>query len=99
MPMQSTTQQPAWSDHYIIALTGHRPKDVFVRNGSQQPYENPYDHTNSRWQALQQQLAQTIKLTHFDPATLGFSVPKAGDVKSRDKTTERVSYDGARHLA
>lgn len=61
MPIQSTEQQPAWSDHYIIALTGHRPKDVFVRNGSNQPYENPYDHTNSRWQALQQQLEQTVE--------------------------------------
>lgn len=61
MPIQYANQQPAWSDHYIIALTGHRPKDVFVRNGSNRPYESPYDHTNSRWQALQQQLEQTVE--------------------------------------
>lgn len=31
MPIQYAKQQPGWSDHYIIALTGHRPADVFCQ--------------------------------------------------------------------
>lgn len=55
-------QQPAWSDHYIIALTGHRPADVFAKQSrAARAQENPYDLNNPHWQALQQQLEQTVE--------------------------------------
>lgn len=33
----------------------------FAKSGNNRRYENPYDHTNPRWQALQQSLEQTVE--------------------------------------